>query len=84
MIGFPPRTPFLISFEHREVPRSAERGQGRCPCTLPPLKRRAKLSNARVARRSLTTEPSPETYHIAHTKRRTRVAAKVIRCKVES
>ena len=46
MIGFPPRTPFLIFNKHQEVPRSAERGQGLCPWTLPPLKRRAKLLNA--------------------------------------
>jgi hypothetical protein len=38
--------PFLIFIEHQEVPRSAERGQGRCPWTSPPLKRWAKLSNA--------------------------------------
>ena len=41
----------LLRFnKHQEVPRSAERGQGLCPCTLPPLKRRAKLSFARGAR----------------------------------
>ena len=43
--GFP-LDPLLRFCEHREVPRSAERGQGLCPWTLPPLKRRAKLSDA--------------------------------------
>ena len=38
--------PLLRFYEHKRVPRSAERGQGRCPCTPPPLKRRAKLSFA--------------------------------------
>ena len=42
----PPWTPSCAFVSIRRVPRSAERGQGRCPCTLPPLKRRAKLSFA--------------------------------------
>ena len=46
-----PLDPLLRFMKHKRVPRSAERGQGRCPCTPPPLKRRAKLSDARVARR---------------------------------
>ncbi len=41
-----PLDPLLRSNKHKRVPRSAERGQGLCPCTLPPLKRRAKLSFA--------------------------------------
>ena len=43
--GFPLRPPPAL-YEHKRVPRSAERGQGLCPWTLPPLKRRAKLSFA--------------------------------------
>ena len=42
----PPWTPSCALISIRRVPRSAERGQGRRPCTLPPLKRRAKLSFA--------------------------------------
>ena len=45
-----PLDPLLRSNKHKRVPRSAERGQGRRPCTPPPLKRWTKLSNARVAR----------------------------------
>ena len=41
-----PLDPLLRLNKHKRVPRSAERGQGLCPCTPPPLKRRAKLSNA--------------------------------------
>ena len=41
-----PLDPLLRFMKHKRIPRSAERGQGRCPCTLPPLKRRAKLSGA--------------------------------------
>ena len=40
-----PLDPLLRFLKHKGVPRSAERGQGRCPWTLPPLKRRAKLSD---------------------------------------
>ena len=42
----PPWTPSCAFVSIRRVPRSAERGQGRCPCTLPPLKRWTKLSFA--------------------------------------
>ncbi len=42
----PPWTPSCALISIRRVPRSAERGQGLCPWTLPPLKRRAKLSFA--------------------------------------
>ena len=52
----PPWTPSCASISTRGVPRSAERGQGRCPWTLPPLKRWTKLSNAREARRGQTAE----------------------------
>ena len=45
-----PLDPLLRSNKHKRVPRSAERGQGLRPCTPPPLKRRAKLLNAREAR----------------------------------
>ena len=45
-----PLDPLLRFIEHKRFPRSAERGQGRCPWTLPPLKRWTKLSNAREAR----------------------------------
>ena len=45
-----PLDPLLRFMKHKGVPRSAERGQGRCPCTPPPLKRWTKLSNARFAR----------------------------------
>ena len=38
-----PLDPLLRLNKHKGVPRSAERGQGLCPCTPPPLKRRAKL-----------------------------------------
>ena len=41
-----PLDPLLRLNKHKRVPRSAERGQGRCPWTLPPLKRWTKLSNA--------------------------------------
>ena len=41
-----PLDPLLRFIKHKRIPRSAERGQGRCPCTRPPLKRRAKLSDA--------------------------------------
>ena len=41
-----PLDPLLRFIKHKRVPRSAERGQGRCTWTLPPLKRRAKLSFA--------------------------------------
>ena len=47
-----PLDPLLRFNKHKRVPRSAERGQGRCPWTLPPLKRWAKLSDAlRAARK---------------------------------
>ena len=45
-----PVDPLLRFWEHKRVPRSAERGQGLCPWTLPPLKRWTKLSFARGAR----------------------------------
>ena len=48
--GGSPLDPLLRVNNHKGVPRSAERGQGLCPCTPPPLKRWTKLSNARVAR----------------------------------
>ena len=54
--GFPLRPPPAL-MKHKGVPRSAERGQGRRPWTLPPLKRWTKLSNARCAKK--TRQPSP-------------------------
>ena len=45
-----PLDPLLRSNKHKRVPRSAERGQGLCPWTPPPLKRWTKLSFAREAR----------------------------------
>ena len=47
--GFPLKPPPALK-EHKRLPRSAERGQGRCPWTLPPLKRWTKLSNAQCAK----------------------------------
>ena len=44
-----PLDPLLRFNKHKRVPPAAERGQGLCPWTLPPLKRRAKLSCARCA-----------------------------------
>ena len=41
-----PLDPLLRFNKHKRVPRSAERGQGRRPWTLPPLKRWTKLSFA--------------------------------------
>ena len=38
--------PLLRFNKHKRVPRSAERGQRLCLWTPPPLKRRAKLSDA--------------------------------------
>ena len=49
-VRVPPWTPSCAFWSTRGVPPAAAGGQGRRPWTLPPLKRRAKLSNARVAR----------------------------------
>ena len=46
-----PLNPLLRFNKHKRVPRYAERGQGLCPCTPPPLKRWTKLSFARSAQR---------------------------------
>ena len=46
----PPWTPSCAFMSTGGVPPAAAGGQGRCPWTLPPLKRWTKLSNARCAR----------------------------------
>ena len=51
MIGFPPLTPLLRFCEHKgEFRALRSAGKGAAPARKPPLKRRAKLSDARVAR----------------------------------
>ena len=47
-----PLDPLLRFNKHKGVPPAAAGGQGRCPCTPPPLKRWTKLSDKRARRGS--------------------------------
>ncbi len=67
MIGFPPRTPFLIFNKHQEVPRSAERGGTY-------VRRRTK----RISRRTpciMSTSTPPQPLHSSRHSARAMAAA---------